>query len=87
MNENNDRTLPDAEAIEREIQGVLDNDYLMRQTDRTAWMLALRILTLFSDQPTAADVWDEGYAKGNLDGYWGSRDEKNPYRIASGGQG
>ena len=30
-----------------------------------------------------ADAWDAGYSKGNLDGYFGSRDEKNPYREDS----
>lgn len=30
-----------------------------------------------------ADAWDAGYSKGNLDGYFGSRDEKNPYREGS----
>lgn len=27
-----------------------------------------------------ADAWDEGYRKGNLDGYFGTNKEKNPYR-------
>ena len=28
-----------------------------------------------------ADAWDEGYRKGALDGYFETRDEKNPYRA------
>ena len=28
------------------------------------------------------EAWDEGYTSGNLDGYFGTRDEKNPYRSA-----
>lgn len=28
-----------------------------------------------------ARAWDEGYAKGNLDGYFGTKDEANPYRT------
>ncbi|GLU91328.1 hypothetical protein [Agromyces sp. NBRC 114283] len=27
-----------------------------------------------------ADVWDEGYKAGNVDGYFETREEKNPYR-------
>lgn len=26
-----------------------------------------------------AAAWEEGYRAGNLDGYFGTRDEKNPY--------
>ena len=33
------------------------------------------------DREVAAGAWDEGYAKGNLDGYFGTSDEreKNPH--------
>lgn len=27
-----------------------------------------------------AEAWDEGYGAGNVDGYYGTREEKNPYR-------
>jgi hypothetical protein len=31
----------------------------------------------------AADAWDAGYRAGSLDGYFGTREEKNPYRKDS----
>ena len=35
-------------------------------------------------QELLAEAWDKGYQAGNLDGYFGTREEKNPYRDLEG---
>ena len=39
--------------------------------------------TAFTIRCIKAQAWDEGYAKGNLDGYFGSSDERNPHGDAT----
>lgn len=57
--------------------------------DRGVGAMAQDVLALLDDPDQAlrnrdAEKWDEGYGKGNLDGYFGTSDEKNPYRIEKG---
>jgi len=49
-----------------------DSDEYYREFDRWLRQHNLRI---------KAEAWDEGYKAGILDGYFGTRNEKSPYRT------